>query len=91
MAMAMAVGRTGSGGAENALRGIGRCTHTNTDDIELKAALEQLLLDLGGDAVEADEALGEHALGQLRVHRRRGHGWCWWWWWCARGSGKVVK
>lgn len=42
-------------------------SRTNTDDIELKAALQQLLLNLGGDAVEADVALGEDALRRLRV------------------------
>ncbi len=31
---------------------------TNADDVELEAALEQLALDLGCDAVETDMALG---------------------------------
>lgn len=31
---------------------------TDTDDIELETALEELALDLGGDAVETDVALG---------------------------------
>lgn len=31
---------------------------TNTDDIELETTLEELALDLGGDAVETDVALG---------------------------------
>ena len=43
--------------------------HTNADDIELKAALEQLLLNLGGDAVETDVALGEDRGRLLRVER----------------------
>lgn len=47
--------------------------HTHADDIELKAALEQLLLNLCGDAVETDVALGEDALRRLRVHSG-GHG-----------------
>lgn len=33
--------------------------HTNTHDIELESALQQLALDLGGDAVETDMAVGE--------------------------------
>lgn len=43
---------------------------TNADNVELETALEQLLLDLGGDGVEADVALGEHAGLLLGVHRR---------------------
>lgn len=31
---------------------------TNTDDVELESALQELALDLGGDAVETDMALG---------------------------------
>lgn len=34
-------------------------TRTDTDDIELEAALKELALDLGGDAVEADVAVGD--------------------------------
>lgn len=33
--------------------------HTNTHDIELETTLQQLPLDLGGDAVETDMAVGE--------------------------------
>lgn len=40
---------------------------TNTDNIELEAALQELLLDLGGDAVETDVALGEDALCLLSL------------------------
>jgi hypothetical protein len=39
----------------------------NANDIELEAALEELLLDLGGDAVEANVALWEDALRSLRL------------------------
>ena len=39
---------------------------TNADNVELKAALQELLLDLGSDAVETDVALGEDTLGGLR-------------------------
>jgi len=38
----------------------------DADDIELEAALEELLLDLVGDAVETDVALGEDGRGLLR-------------------------
>lgn len=38
---------------------------TNANNIELEAALQELLLDLGGDAVETDVALGEDALRRL--------------------------
>ena len=38
---------------------------SNADNIELEAALQELLLDLGGDAVETDVALGEDALRRL--------------------------
>lgn len=38
----------------------------DTDDIELEAALEELLLDLVGDAVETDVALGEDGRRLLR-------------------------
>lgn len=37
--------------------------HTNADDVELKATLQQLLLDLRGDAVETDMASGEDCVG----------------------------
>lgn len=40
---------------------------TNADNVELKAALQELLLDLGSDAVETDVALGEDALRRLRL------------------------
>lgn len=43
---------------------------TNTDDIELEAALQQLLLNLVGDAVEADVALWEDGLRSLSAHGR---------------------
>lgn len=44
-----------------------QCTRlTNANNIELKAPLQELLLDLGGDAVETNVALGEDALGGLR-------------------------
>jgi len=33
--------------------------HTDADDIELKATLQELALNLGCDAVETDMALGE--------------------------------
>ena len=39
---------------------------TNANNIELKAPLQELLLDLGGDAVETDVALGKDVLGGLR-------------------------
>lgn len=37
--------------------------HTNADDVELKATLQQLLLDLRGDAVETNMASGEDCVG----------------------------
>jgi hypothetical protein len=40
---------------------------TDAHDIELKTALQQLLFNLLGDAVETDVALGEHRLRGLRV------------------------
>jgi len=40
---------------------------TDTYDIELKASLEQLPLNLRGDAVEPNVALGKHRLGLLSV------------------------
>lgn len=39
--------------------------HTNTHDIELETTLQQLPLDLRGDAVETDMAVGEDG-GLLR-------------------------
>ena len=47
--------------------------HTDADDIELKAALQQLLLDLVGDGVEAHMAFWEHRLLRLRRHCAGGH------------------
>ena len=41
---------------------------TNTDDIELEAALKELPLNLGGNAVETDMALGEDRLRRVSVH-----------------------
>lgn len=46
--------------------------HTDADNVELEATLEEFLLDLRGDAVETDVALGEHALGLLRDGRHCG-------------------
>jgi hypothetical protein len=42
---------------------------TNANNIELEATLQELLLDLGGDAVETDVALGKDTLGSLRLRR----------------------
>lgn len=39
---------------------------TNANNIELETPLQELLLDLGGDAVETDVALGEDALRRLQ-------------------------
>lgn len=39
---------------------------TDADDIELEASLQELALNLGGDAVETDVTVGEH--------RGAGHG-----------------
>ena len=36
-----------------------RGTHTDTHDIELETTLQELALDLRGDAVETDMAVGE--------------------------------
>ena len=41
---------------------------TNADDVELETALQQLALNLRGDAVEPDVASGEDSIGLL------GHG-----------------
>ena len=38
---------------------------TDDDHVELETTLQELVLDLGGDAVETDVALGEHALRDL--------------------------
>jgi hypothetical protein len=48
----------------------------DTDDIELEAALEELLLNLVGDAVETDVALGEDGRGLLRGCGCGGHCGC---------------
>ena len=48
-------------------------THTDTYHVELKASLEQFLLNLAGDAVETDMALGENGLGRL-LHSHGRHG-----------------
>lgn len=58
------VGKTGWAGVP--MRQMGAVRLTDTDDIELEAALQQLLLDLGRDAVETDMALGSDGA--------RGHG-----------------
>lgn len=39
--------------------------HTNTDDVELETSLQELLLNLRGDAVETDMVLGKHRLRLL--------------------------
>jgi len=38
---------------------MGKAIRTNADNIELEAALQELALNLRGDAVETDMALGE--------------------------------
>lgn len=48
--------------------------HTNTDDVELEAALEKLLLNLACDAVETDRLFGVDwllLLRKLRIHHGR--------------------
>lgn len=40
-------------------RASGGCIHTNTHNIELETTLQQLPLNLGGDTVETDVAVGE--------------------------------
>lgn len=40
----------------------GGWARTDADDIELEAALEELALDLGGDAVETNVAVGHDAV-----------------------------
>jgi len=48
---------------------------TDTDDVELESALQQLLLNLLGDAVESDVALREDGVGQrVRSHGRHCRG-----------------
>ena len=49
-------------------------TRTNADDIELEASLQQLLLDLLGDAVEADVASGEYGIPLIHCHGHLGFG-----------------
>ena len=47
---------------ERSIRGltvVNEGIHTNTHDIELETTLQQLPLDLRGDAVETDMAVGE--------------------------------
>jgi hypothetical protein len=45
--------------------------HTDTDDIELEASLQQLLLDLLSNAVETDMAPGKDRIALVHRH---GHG-----------------
>ena len=47
-----------------------RIGHTNADDIELKPALQELLLDLRGDAVKTDVAFRNDRLWLLAVRGR---------------------
>jgi hypothetical protein len=42
--------------------------HTNTDDVELETALQQLLLDLLGDGIKADMAFWVDSVSGLRNH-----------------------
>lgn len=46
--------------------------HTDADDIELEASLQQFLLNLGCDAVETNVAFGEDGLRRVVV-RKGGH------------------
>lgn len=46
---------------------------TNADDVELETTLQELALDLGGDAVETDMALGVDGVGRNSSHLERGH------------------
>lgn len=46
----------------------GQRSHTDANHVELKAAFQQLLLNLVGDAIEANVALGKDGRG-LVVHR----------------------
>ena len=41
---------------------------TNADDVELEATLQELLLDLRGDAVETDMAPGKDSIRVCRRH-----------------------
>ena len=41
---------------------------TDTDDVELEPSLQQLLLDLVGDAIKSNVALWEDRLLRLRAH-----------------------
>ena len=49
-------------------------SHTNANDVELKATFEEFAFNLGSDAVETDMALGHHGtlLGRHRsCHDKR--------------------
>ena len=46
--------------------------HTDADDIELKAALQELLLNLRSDAVEADVTSGEDCVSLRHCHGHTG-------------------
>lgn len=50
------------GRASRSRGGIRSSRLTNADDVELEASLEQLALNLGGDAVETDMAIGVDGL-----------------------------
>lgn len=52
--------------------GDGNNERTNADDVELEAALQQLLLNLRSDAVETDMGLGEDGVGGLLCLGHRG-------------------
>ena len=58
---------------------------TNADDIELKATLEQLSLDLVSDAVKTDMASREDGL--LGGHAHGGHG-GWYRWSSLKRGGR---
>lgn len=62
-----------SGSLEELVAMRGGREHTNTDDIELEASLEQLLLNLLGDAVETNVASREDSipLGHCHGHLER--------------------
>lgn len=47
---------------------------TDADDVELEATLQELALDLAGDAVETDMALGVDACSRHGRHFRRRNG-----------------
>jgi hypothetical protein len=55
----------GSSGSQETGEWDGEMGRTNADDVELEAALQQLLLDLRSDAVETDMGLGEDGVGGL--------------------------